>query len=380
MKILLVTEFFPRGKDLRYSGGVESRTFFLAKNLASKNNIAVIASKQKGEKEFEKIGRIKVYRPGPATLYTETPPISQIPRKIRFIFSAIKLGCSLNPDILDGSNYIGHLIAKQISIRTKTKVVFWYPDVFIGSWLKNAGFAGIFGWSLEKFNLLRGADHFIAISKSTARKLLSNGVNSRDLTTIPCGVDSSEFKIKIGKKTTKKIICVSRLVPYKRTKDLVLAFALLSKKYPNLLLTIIGSGPEKGKLTSLVKNLKLTIKIRFKDNLPRTKLVNEIKSSYLFCLPSVVEGFGISVLEAAAAGVPFVISDIEVFKEITQQGKGGLLFQTGSIKGLCAKIEKLLSDENLYSKKINEARNLASKYQWSDIANQTESLYKSLIK
>src|SRR3989344_5470166 len=119
MKILLVTEFFPQGRDLKFSGGVEARTYFVAKYLAKNNQVHVIASRQKGSKKLDIINGIKIHRAGPVLNYSETAGLSEIPRKIMFILSAIKTGVILKPDIVDGANFIAHLIAKQIALKNK---------------------------------------------------------------------------------------------------------------------------------------------------------------------------------------------------------------------------------------------------------------------
>ncbi len=114
--------------------------------------------------------------------------------------------------------------------------------------------------------------------------------------------------------------------------------------------------------------------------MPRAELIKELKSSYLFCLPSSTEGFGIAVLEAAAAGVPYVISNIDVFREITKNAKGGFLFELGSVRDLAQKIERLNTNKELYEKKENEAHSLVKIYSWREIASETEQVYKKLLK
>jgi glycosyltransferase involved in cell wall biosynthesis len=108
-------------------------------------------------------------------------------------------------------------------------------------------------------------------------------------------------------------------------------------------------------------------------------LIKLLKSSTIFCLPSQVEGFGISTIEAAAAGVPYVVSDIDVFREITRNGQGGLLFDTNSISDLASKIQRLLKDHSLYAKKVIEGYKLAARYQWQDVAKATEKVYTSAL-
>lgn len=381
MKILLISDFFPTGKDLRFSGGVEARTFFAAKHLAKKNLVHVISSRQEGSKKEEKMFGFKVHRVGAKSLYvTGNIPLSFLPKKVSFVYNAFKKGISLDLDIVDGSDFFGHLIAKLISIRRKIPVVYWYPDVFIGQWIKTSGLiAGFAGYFLEKINLILGADKYIAISNQTKNKLVLNNIKLEDITVIPCGVDTKEFR---GKRLEKriKILTISRLVWYKRIKDLILAFALLNAKLPNLYLEIIGRGPLQKKLDQLIKELNLNKKVKILKNLTRKDLVKTIKNSTVFCLPSEVEGFGISVIESAAAGVPYVISDTPVFKEVTENSKGGLLFKVRNISDLADKLETLITNKNLYDQKRQEGLLLARRYSWKKISRQTEEVYKKLLK
>src|SRR3989338_1504675 len=381
MKILLITDFFPIGKDLRFSGGVEARTFFVAKELAKRNDVFIISARLPQTRAKEKIFGFTVYRPGPIINYNSgAPTVFDLHKRLSFIFSAISLGKRISIDIVDGGNFSDHFIAKMISNTQKIPVVFWYPDVFIGQWIKTSGLLGGFvGYLLEKTNLIFSADLFIAISNVTKNKLIASGVDKAKVVTIPCGVEPNEFKQKVEKSKIPQIICISRLVSYKRVKDLIFAFALVERVLKEVRLVIVGNGPQKKELINLAKELNLLNKITFLENLSRQNLIKKIQESHIFALPSAVEGFGIATIESAAAGVPYVVSDISVFKEVTKNGQGGLLFNLGSPTDLAAKIKKLLVDKNLYQKKSEEVLGLSKIYDWSKIALATEKVYKSLI-
>lgn len=382
MKILLITDFFPTGKDLRFSGGVEARTYFLAKALSKKNTVCVITSRQPHAKEAETMSGFKVYRTGWEFPYNSGAPRAiDLPQRISFILSAIKLGKSLKADLVDGGNFVDHFIAKQIGVANGIPVVYWYPDVFLGQWIKTAGvIGGIVGAMLERFNLSRVPNHFIAISQVTKTKLAREGIDKKQISVIHCGVDQSEFKnLTKSDAPIKTISVISRLIDYKRIKDIILAFALLVKRGHNIKLTVVGTGPEKKNLIKLIKILKLESKTKFTENLPRKRLLTKLFNSYIFCLPSSVEGFGISVVEAAAAGIPYVVSNIKVFEEVTHKGKGGFLFKLGNIHDLSEKIELLLTNRHLYKKKQAEAFRLSREYDWNSISLQTEALYKNII-
>lgn len=376
MKILLITEFFPTGRDLKFSGGVETRTYYVAKYLAKNHKVFVLASLSPGTKIREKLSNIDVFRVGPARNYSAS--VGHFVSRIKFIKNAIKFGISINADIVEGGNYISHFIAKSISLRKNIPAVAWYPDVWLGEWLKNAKIYGIFGEILERYNLFREFDAYIAISKKT-QTLLSRYTRKK-VHLIYCGVDQSEFLKKEIKSEKPTILCISRFASYKNIKILILAFAHLSYAYPNTILQIIGEGPEENKLKNLVNNLKIRNKVKFHSNLPRKQLISLIKSSYVFSLPSKVEGFGIATIEAAAAGVPYVNSNIPVHIEVTKNGTGGFLADPASPLDFSKKLSKLLSDKKLYFRKSQQARQLSKIYDWSQIGYQTEQIYKNILK
>lgn len=377
MRILMVTEFFPTGKALRFSGGVEARTYFVAKHLKKRHNkVIVLCSRQPGSSQKEKLHGIEIFRVGPKLNYNSgNGRLKDSFTMAKFIIEAIKYGSKIDAEIVDGGDFIAHLIAKEIARLKKIPVVFWYPDVFVGQWIKTSGIiSGIAGFALEKINMHRRADHFIAISQTTKEKLIKNGILKEKVTIIPCGVEKEEFEKRI--ENLNRIICVSRLVKYKRVEDLIWSFALVAKIDPQLSLLLVGRGPEEKNLKKIIKMLKINKRIRFLSNLKREDLISRIKASKILCLPSEVEGFGIVVIEAAMAGVPYVVSDIPVLKEITKNGKGGLIFKVADIKDLAKKLEKLLTNEKLYENKSKEATSLAKSYQWPKITQQTEEVYK----
>jgi len=166
-------------------------------------------------------------------------------------------------------------------------------------------------------------------------------------------------------------------VSHKRVKDIITAIFILKKDYPKIKCKIIGDGPEKKKLAKLTKQLGLNKNIEFLGFVKNhDDVIKTIKSSHLLIHPGTVEGFGITLLESMACGVPYVCSDIEVFKEITSNGKGGLLFERKNPEDLANKIKELLNKKGLYKKKVKEALTFVKKYDWKIIAKKLETTYK----
>lgn len=350
MKILLLTEFFPTSDRGEITGGVEARCFFVSKYL-----------RQKGHKV------LVLARPTSGSIWQ--PPIWQsVPERIIFTAKTVLRSLSMDFDIVEGTNFSNHLVAALVGFIKQKLVVCWYPDVFLGRWQKIAGSVGFLGEIAERTLFILPFINYIAISESTKSKLIKSGVNRSKIKVIYCGVDRDEIS-KIPKGIKKYDVCaVSRFLPYKRLDWLIKAAGKFK-------VVIVGQGPEQDKLQKMSDS-----NVEFPGHIPEHRKVLEIMaSSRIFCHPSVVEGFGIVVIETAALGVPYVAADIPVIREVTHDGLGGLLFKKDDINDLKRKIITLLSDKKLYTQKVKEAKTLAKNYGWKEIASQTEQIYENLL-
>jgi glycosyltransferase involved in cell wall biosynthesis len=161
-----------------------------------------------------------------------------------------------------------------------------------------------------------------------------------------------------------KVICVARLVKTKRLDQLIGAVQATQDK-----LTVIGFGPEERRLKRLAG--KETV---FLKRLPRRQLIDRLKQAEIFCLPSVVEGFGIATIEAMACGLPAVLADIPVNREITRNGRGAVFFEPENMADLIRQLNYL---KTVYWSKRAEALKLAQTYTWEKIYQQTKQVYEA---
>ena len=134
------------------------------------------------------------------------------------------------------------------------------------------------------------------------------------------------------------------MVSYKRIDDLIRAVKILKLDFPNVKLKIIGIGPQEEYLKKLSKNLGIEDDINFVGKISNASdLIKVLKSSHVFALPSIAEGFGIVIIEAVAAGIPYVASDIPPIREVTNGGIGGLLCEPKNYNDLALKIKTLFN-------------------------------------
>jgi glycosyltransferase involved in cell wall biosynthesis len=198
---------------------------------------------------------------------------------------------------------------------------------------------------------------------------------------IPNGVDVERIAgIKAEKEPEPTICCISRLVKYKHVDEVLMAVAELKKELPDVKCRIVGSGPEEKDLRKLVMTLGIEKNVEFLGFVrSHAEVMKILKSSHVFCLASTVEGFGIVLLEAMAAGVPFVATAIEPLLEASG-GRGGLFFTPGNIEEMGEKLWRLLTDENLRREKIREGKEWVKNYRWEEIGRRVLEVYRELAK
>lgn len=107
-------------------------------------------------------------------------------------------------------------------------------------------------------------------------------------------------------------------------------------------------------------------------------VMKTINSSKVFVLPSIVEGFGIVIIEAQAQETPFVASLIPPVQESSGQ-KGGLFFHPKNYEELSQKLLEILQDEELYKKLQKEGKENSKKYTKEEIGKQLNQAYDELF-
>lgn len=378
MRIVIFTEYFPSSAKGEVTGGVEARAFFAAQELAKQHEVTIVCSRRPREKKEDAYLGLSIRRVGPAYEYTATGHlVKRILFGIAAIHEARRLG--VKAEVIDGYSYFCYPAA-ILSPKGARKFL-TYHEVWLDSWGKNTGrSAGVLGELAERAVLWLARvkkTNVIAVSGFTKSKLIEQGITAKQISVVPNGVSLVKYKTDDVKKFGIPTICyVGRLAEHKRVDDLVKGFAGVRKKVKRCQLIIVGDGPERDIIEKLVDEQGLTESVKITGYLKsHDEVIRTLKKSHVFCSPSVLEGFGITVVEAAASGVPYVISDIPPYREVTKQGLGGLFFRPRDIKDLAKKLEKMLTDKKLYAKCKRETKKLVSAYDWKKIAKDIEEVY-----
>ncbi len=369
MKIALTSEFFPHSSECEIRGGVEARAYHVARHLAKKHDVSVYTIKETGLDDESEFDGMRVVRIKPEVEYSQAASLS---KRFLFMLNGLKEIKTDQYDLVDGTSFMTYPLAWHSNI---SKKVATYHDVWINSWIKNVGVAGIMGEILERYVLSKDWDRLIAVSNYTRDNLIRYGVGEEKVIVIHNGVDVTMAEsLRIEKVSEPTISCVSRLVKYKQVDVLIRALAEVRKTIPEARLVIVGTGPEEVVLKKLAVKLGLKDNIVFKGFVPRYEDVLKImKSSHMACMPSIVEGFGIIIAEAMALKIPYVASDIPAFREASRNGSGGLLFKPGDVKELSEKIVDVLSG------KVTGGVSFISEYDWGNVAQKVAEVYQGVL-
>ncbi|VVB88563.1 Trehalose synthase [uncultured archaeon] len=174
------------------------------------------------------------------------------------------------------------------------------------------------------------------------------------------------------------VIFVGRLIKEKNADVLIKAIGNARKTLPEIKCHIIGDGPEREKLTSLVSECGLTNNVRFFGFMDHMEVIALIKSSKALVLPSEREGFGMVVIEAYACGVPVVTvrSPRNAASELVNE-KTGFVVNLDD-RELGETICILMKDAELRKKMSSAALETSKAYDWDKISGQLISVYGKL--
>lgn len=191
-----------------------------------------------------------------------------------------------------------------------------------------------------KFGLER-SDAVTAVSRFLRDKTPSWFEISHPIQVIPDFVDTRHFLPSPRRKT--RILHVSNFRPVKRTLDAVRAFYLIRRRIPATL-ELVGTGPEVPQVRELAGRLGILKHIRFAGEDP--EVAEHLRGAGLLLSTSEFEGFGMSVLEAMACGVPVVATDAGGTGEVVSDACARLV-PVGDVEGLAAAANQVLRDKEV---------------------------------
>jgi len=188
--------------------------------------------------------------------------------------------------------------------------------------------------------------------------------------------DIDIFKAEKNLSWEKRIVYVGGLYRLKGVQFLIEAFGKLHRDFPGYKLIIVGDGPYKQELESFTKKLKKEDynDVVFTGRKELSEVKDIMKNCNVVVLPSLSEGLGRVLIEAAMLGKPIIGSNIDGIPDLIKEGINGYLFERGNVKDLEQKIRKIIENPELAEKMGNAGREyMIQKY-------STEKYFDSFIK
>jgi glycosyltransferase involved in cell wall biosynthesis len=233
------------------------------------------------------------------------------------------------------------------------------------------------------------ADKLIAISNYTKKQIVDYyNINAELIPVIYDGIDSHscDFTVEeiettselLGVKERTMILFVGRVDDPRKNLNALLNSLHSVLKKTDAVLVIVGKGDQK-EAKDISKSLGIS------NNVVFTGFVDEnyLQKCYLLCdiyvCPSKLEGFGLTLLEAMAAGKPIVATNVGAIPELIQDGINGILVKSDDIDGLCSAICKLLENEKMADEMGKMNIEKVKNFSWDTCAHRVLEIYNESL-
>lgn len=407
MKDISVCMFSKSIRPFSY-GGIETYTHELSKRLALLGcQVTVICARPNTcHKETMEIDGVKVLtvNSGSNSCFT----MSSLSYSFKAVQKALNLAYRNNIDLYHGQYVygLGYALAKKVG-KTKTPFVNTIHNLILRD--VQACFNNLFlqrRFSLpiglteillqiplalsEQKLICKVADRIVTVSQSSRDDCVKYcGIPATNISIIPNGVDANRFNPNISGKNIREVLKVQEapLILYvggfngrKGLKYLILAAPLVIEAVNDVKFLLVGSGPYEVFLKQLVRKLGVQDSFIFLTCVSDKELPELYASADVFVMPSLWEGFGISLLEAMSTALPIVSTNVSAIPEVVIHTETGLLTEPGNYEQLAKGIITILCDKVLARNLgYNGRKRVEAYFNWDLVAEKTLALYEETL-
>ncbi len=240
---------------------------------------------------------------------------------------------------------------------------------------------GTYVYALEKLIPRFYQDHFFAaISPSTKDDLIERGIATEKIVVAPCGITLEHAPPHLDsppRESTPLLVHVGRLKKYKGLEFPLRALSILAPKYPELKLVILGGGDDRPRLESEVKRLRLDKNVVFKGFVSEQEKIQWLQRAWAILYPSIKEGQGLSILEAAAFQTPTISSHSPGLRDFIQHQKTGLLVKHNEPDQWAAAIESLLNSPQRAEEMGKNSKDFCQQFSWKNSSKSIMDMLES---
>ncbi|HEV8050592.1 MAG TPA: glycosyltransferase family 4 protein [Thermoplasmata archaeon] len=373
MRIVQVSPYYAP-----HAGGVESHVRAISGELVRRgHDVTVVTSRyDRSLPEEETLDGVRIVRDRTRAVVLQTPLDTGVGAALR----------SLDADVIHlhyPPPLTSYFATRALARRSVPRCLTYHCDLYL------SGPAGrLLTRMYERILLPQTLDRVSRIIVHTrSYGLTSRPLRGRELAVIPSAVDLDRFRpdvdgsavrTRLGFDGARVIAFTGRLVPHKGVDVVVRSLPELPK---DVRLLVVGRGPRLPELHALARRLGVDERIRFCPDVSDAELPQYLRAADLFVFPSQnrLEGFGLVVAEALAAGLPVVIADMPGVREVIEPGKEGLLVEPMIQHDLVEKLRTLLDDPGLRASMAIAARKRAEeRYGLSTVVDELMRVYRDL--
>lgn len=219
------------------------------------------------------------------------------------------------------------------------------------------------------------------VSESTKNELVEHGFREDLLHLVPNAIDHQVFRyLKMPRVPESLVGYLGRMKKYKSIDHLLRAFAIVRQERPAARLVLVGDGDVRPKLEHLARELGLGDAVRFAGFVSQEEKVVLLNQMDVVVNPSAKEGWGLTVIEANACGVPVVASDVPGLRDSVLDERTGFLYEYGNIEQLAQKVSLVLRDDHLRNRMAEEALAWAASFSWDRSADTMLALMEQAVR
>ena len=303
------------------------------------------------------------------------------PKSFRALWKVVR---EFSPDIVHTHGGTAGLYGRIVGHLQKRLIVHTYHGIH---YLHFEGFLKKYLYLTFDRQLLRWTNATICVAESDRTLALEQRLAKRESNyLIPNGISVERMKVRLNrnldrrKQKSEKVIIgtIGRLHEQKGHKYFVEAAAELVKQLPNIEIRIIGDGDCRTQLQAQVVDLGLQDVIYFMGT--RRDIAAQLSQMDVFVLPSLWEGMPFVLLEAMAAGVPIVATNVDGVSEILKHEFEGVLVPPRDPHALAEAIVKVFRNKKRTREiVVNAKKKIAAEFSIEKMVQSTESVYRSLV-